>query len=53
MVAGGYNNGILSSTEIFEVDKSTSWTVTTSLPITIYHQMAVTLNNIVYMTGNF
>jgi len=53
LVAGGYNNGILSSTEIFEVDKSTSWTVTTSLPITIYHQMAVTLNNIVYMTGGY
>ena len=53
LVAGGsYNNGILSSTEIFELDKSSSWTATTSLPAAIFFQKAVTLNNIVYMTGN-
>lgn len=54
LVAGGfYNNGVLSTTEIFEVDRSSSWTVKAPLPTPLYYLKAATLNNIVYMTGGY
>ena len=51
MVGGTSGHGPYSSTEIFEVDKSSRWIVTNSLPVAIYHVKSLTLDNIVYLTG--
>ena len=56
LVAGGFMQSrgrghAISSTELLEVDKSTSWTVTNPLPLAIYYTAAITLDNTVFITG--
>ena len=50
MAAGTDAHGALQSTEIL-VGSSAAWTVTTNLPKAMYANRAVTVNNVVYHTG--
>merc|ERR1712066_621754 len=53
LVAGGRDSSYLSSTEIFCPDYDSAWTVMSPLPLTRSYCEAVTLNNKIYLIGNW
>ena len=50
LVAGGYHDAYLSSTEVLTVD-SPAWTMVTPLPRAVRGVGGISLDNTVYITG--
>ena len=55
LVVGGYVGGVgaLSSTEIFTPGTDSSWTTVSPLPRTVYTAGSVSLNNRIYLFGDY
>ena len=51
IVAGGYNDGYLSSTEVL-VETGSAWTLTGELPSPRYELRGANIENKIVMTGN-